>query len=139
LLKVKDGDVGVSGGEEGPEGCGNARLGVAGPIFAKYAWLSRTMVVNGCRNRQWMFASTSSRCQCPSRYLQRGEERRGEMQFMISNSVENPTLVRAVRSLGGFVDISLRGDKGSGLSYRKGQDDLELSRKYKDQVVAANS
>jgi hypothetical protein len=39
---------------------------------------------------------------------------------MISNSVENSTLVRAVRGLRGFVDISSRGDKGSGLRYRKG-------------------
>jgi len=39
---------------------------------------------------------------------------------MIGNSVENPTLVRAVRGLGGFVDISFRRDKGSGLRYRKG-------------------
>jgi hypothetical protein len=44
---VKVGDVGVSGGEDGPAGCENARLGVTGRIFAKYPRLSQITAVNG--------------------------------------------------------------------------------------------
>lgn len=47
LPNVKVGDVGVSGGEDGPVGCENAKLGVTGRIFAKYPRLSQITVVNG--------------------------------------------------------------------------------------------
>jgi hypothetical protein len=120
LPNVNVGDVGVSGGEEGSAGWGNAMLGVTGRIFAKYPRLSQTTIVNGRWVKGGRLLQRHQGVNALSRYLQRGEERRGEMQFMISNSVENPTLVRAVRGLGGFVDISFRGDKGSGLRYRKG-------------------
>lgn len=40
------GDVGVSGGEDGPAGWENARPGVTGRIFAEYSRLSQIIVVN---------------------------------------------------------------------------------------------
>jgi hypothetical protein len=114
-------------------------LGVTGRIIAKYPRLSQITIVN-CR---WVMGGRLLQrhqgINALSRYLQRGEERRGEMQFMISSSVENATLVRTVRGLGGSVGIYFRGIRDPASDTEKGQDDLESPTKYKDQAVAANS
>jgi hypothetical protein len=92
LPNANVGEVGVSGGEEGWVGWGNARLGVTGRIIAKYPRLSQITIVNGRWVMGGCLLQRHQGVNALSRYLQRGEERRGEMQFMISNSVGNQRL-----------------------------------------------
>jgi hypothetical protein len=51
LPNGKVGEVGVSGGEDGPAGWGNARFGAIGRIFARYPRLSQITVVMGVGQR----------------------------------------------------------------------------------------
>ena len=76
---MKEEVVGVSGGDVGPAAWENALLGVRGRMFMNFSNVFRES--SSIPFRRYQGISTRER------YLQRGEGRRGELKFMLSNVV----------------------------------------------------